>query len=235
MTPRRSIATGVTRRGLLRRSALAGGALAAGTLLPARGFAQQGPAMITSDKMRPVLPSGVQSGDLAGDRAILWAQTDRPARMMVDWATTESLGDAKTVSGPAALEEGDFTAKLDLAGLPAGQRIHYRVRFFDLADHTLASEPVAGSFWTPPAARRNLRFVWSGDTAGQGWGINQDWGGMKIYEAMRAVEPAFLIHSGDTIYADGPISAEQAMPEGGPRSRRWPRRSPSFAATTPTT
>ena len=38
---------------------------------------------------------------------------------------------------------------------------------------------------------------------------------MKIYETMRQVEPAFFIHSGDTIYADGPIAAEQAMPDGG--------------------
>ena len=215
MTLRRPIFGRPTRRTLLRCSALAGGALAVDTLLPARGFAQQRAAVITSDRTRPTLPSGVQSGDLAGDRAILWARADRPARMMVDWATTESFTDAKTVAGPAALEEGDFTAKLDLAGLPAGQKIHYRVRFIDLADHTLASEPVAGSFWTPPAARQNLRFVWSGDTAGQGWGINLDWGGMKIYEAMRALEPAFFIHSGDTIYADGPLAAEQATPDGG--------------------
>ena len=32
---------------------------------------------------------------------------------------------------------------------------------------------------------------------------------------MRQVEPAFFIHSGDAIYADGPIAAEQAMPDGG--------------------
>jgi hypothetical protein len=32
---------------------------------------------------------------------------------------------------------------------------------------------------------------------------------------MRQVEPAFFIHSGDTIYADGPIAAEQQMPDGG--------------------
>jgi alkaline phosphatase D len=89
------------------------------------------------------------------------------------------------------------------------------VRFVDLADRKLASAPVAGSFWTPPAARQGIRFVWSADTVGQGWGINPDWGGMRIYQAMRAVEPAFFIHSGDTIYADGPLTAEQATPDGG--------------------
>ena len=37
---------------------------------------------------------------------------------------------------------------------------------------------------------------------------------MRIYQAMREVEPAFFIHSGDTIYADGPFPAEQALPDG---------------------
>jgi alkaline phosphatase D len=52
---------------------------------------------------------------------------------------------------------------------------------------------------------RSIRFLWAGDTAGQGWGINLEFGGMKIYEAMRQTHPDFFIHSGDNIYADGPI------------------------------
>jgi alkaline phosphatase D len=214
----RNCSTPITRRAFLRRSSLTGGALiggfAAGML--GRASAQQSaPAVITSERMRPSLPYGVQSGDLAGDRAILWARADRPARMMVEWATTEAFDDVRLVRGPAALEDSDFTAKMDLAGLPLGQRVFYRVVMVDLADHKLASAPVVGAFWTPPAARRDIRFVWSGDTAGQGWGINPDWGGMRIYETIRQVEPAFFIHSGDTIYADGPIAAEQALPDGG--------------------
>jgi alkaline phosphatase D len=207
----------LTRRMLLRRSALAGAGLIAGPLLSGgRGSGRAGAAPLSERKRtRPQLPYGVQSGDLAGDRAIVWARADRPARMMVEWATTESFRDARLVRGPAALEDSDFAAKVDLAGLPPGERMFYRVIMVDLADHKLASEPVTGSLWTPPAARRAIRFVWSGDTAGQGWGINPDWGGMKIYETMRQVEPAFFIHSGDAIYADGPIAAEQAMPDGG--------------------
>jgi alkaline phosphatase D len=205
----------MTRRALLRRSALAGVGLAAG-LAPMRAFAQQrAPATITSDRMRPQLPYGVQTGDLSGDRAILWARADRPARMMVEWATSDSFADATSLVGPAALDETDFTAKIDVAGLPLGQQIVYRVTMVDLADAKLMSEPVTGSFRTPPAARRPIRLVWSGDVAGQGWGINPDWGGMKIFEAMRQLEPDFFIHSGDTIYADGPIAAEQEMPDGG--------------------
>lgn len=61
---------------------------------------------------------------------------------------------------------------------------------------------------------RDLRFAWSGDTCGQGWGINEAWGGMKIYEQIRRINPDFFLHSGDTIYADSPIPAEITLPDG---------------------
>jgi alkaline phosphatase D len=56
--------------------------------------------------------------------------------------------------------------------------------------------------------------VWGGDTAGQGWGINTAFGGMKIYETMRQRNPLFFIHSGDTIYADGPIASSVTAENG---------------------
>ncbi|MGH6914767.1 MAG: hypothetical protein ACREH3_13805, partial [Geminicoccales bacterium] len=65
----------LTRRALLCRAAGAGGGLVAARSLVGRAFAQQNaPAVITSDRMRPGLPYGVQTGDLAGDRAIIWAR-----------------------------------------------------------------------------------------------------------------------------------------------------------------
>jgi alkaline phosphatase D len=136
--------------------------------------------------------------------------------MTVRWSTTESMTDAHAAPAVHAVDDSDFTAKVDLAGLPAGQRIFYEATFLDLADLKTSSEPVRGSFLTPPSERRNVRVVWSGDTAGQGFGINPDFGGMRIYEAMRRAEPDFFIHSGDTIYADGPITAEPRTADGKP-------------------
>src|SRR5262249_16680072 len=153
---------------------------------------------------RPATPYGVMTGDVVGDRAIVWSRSDRSARMVVEWSTSDRFVDARRIVGPAALEPTDFTARVDLQGLPADQRISYRVTFVDLADNRTASVPIVGSFRTPPAAKRDVVFAWSGDEAGQGWGINRDWGGMKLYEAMRVTRPEFFIHSGDQIYADGP-------------------------------
>jgi alkaline phosphatase D len=56
--------------------------------------------------------------------------------------------------------------------------------------------------------------VWAGDTAGQGWGIDEARGGMRTYATMLANRPDFFIHSGDTIYADCTIPREQRMPNG---------------------
>ena len=44
--------------------------------------------------------------------------------------------------------------------------------FQDLSSPTMIGEPMVGRFRTAPADRRSISFVWSGDTAGQGWGID---------------------------------------------------------------
>jgi alkaline phosphatase D len=74
---------------------------------------------------------------------------------------------------------------------------------------------MVGRFRTAPADKRSVKFAWSGDTGGQGWGIDTDRGGMKTYSVMAKHQPDFFIHSGDTIYADGPFASEQKMPDGG--------------------
>ena len=47
-------------------------------------FAGQAPAILAAQAARPRLPYGVTSGDMLGDRAMIWAALDRPARMLVE-------------------------------------------------------------------------------------------------------------------------------------------------------
>ena len=164
---------------------------------------------------RPLVTHGVQSGDVSVDSGVIWARADRPARMLVEIATTDSFKTIRHGAFVDALPESDLTAKALIEGLPAGQDIFYRIRFQDLASPTVESEPVVGRFRTAPADRRSISFVWSGDTAGQGWGIDESRGGMRTYATMQRNRPDFFIHIGDTIYADGPLAAEQKMPGGG--------------------
>jgi len=150
----------ITRRSLLQNSALAGVGIAASSVIPSRGFAESAATgIITADSARPTLPYGVQTGDLKGDRAILWSRANKPAHMMVELSTKESFADSWTLRGPGVLEGNDYTTKIDLYDLPRGQKIHYNVTMVDLNDHKVVSEPTSGSFWTPPAAKQNIRFV----------------------------------------------------------------------------
>ncbi len=177
--------------------------------------APQAPAIITRDQARPGVPCGVASGDVAGGRAIVWSRTDRPARMIVEYSTSPSFRDVRRVVGPAAMETTDFTARVDLADLPPGQRISYRVTFQDLADLRTLSAPVEGSFQTASdAGDRDGVFAFSGDSVGQGWGIDPARGGIGIYEAMRRAQPDVFIHLGDTIYADQPLKSEVTLDDG---------------------
>ncbi|MGE3776920.1 MAG: alkaline phosphatase [Pirellulaceae bacterium] len=166
------------------------------------------------DKFRPNVTSGVASGDVTSNSAIVWSRTDRPARMIVEVAATESFRNSRRVFGPDALSNQDFTAKLRLTGLPAGQRIFYRVQFQDLDNVRRRSAPVTGQFVTAPADYADVTFAWAGDTAGQGYGIDVSRGGMTTYEAMRRLSPDFFVHSGDTVYSDNPFPAEISLDDG---------------------
>jgi alkaline phosphatase D len=161
----------------------------------------------------PLMEQGIQFGDLAPGRAIVWSRSDRPARMMVQYAFNQQFTQAKTIVGPYAVEGNDFTARQDLVGLPDGKDVFVKVWFEDLTNARTKSEPVIGHFHTI-GKRDDIRFVWGGDTAGQGWGINEAFGGMKIYEAMRQVEPQFFIQSGDSVYSDGPIPESKPAENG---------------------
>jgi alkaline phosphatase D len=163
---------------------------------------------------RPCITHGVQAGDVSIDSGVVWARADRPSRMLVEAAATDRFADILHAATADALPATDFTAKAALERLPAGEEIFYRVRFQDWSSPTLLGEPLTGRFRTAPRERRSVSFVWSGDTAGQGWGIDEARGGMRTYAAMRASRPDFFIHSGDSIYADCPIAAEQKLPGG---------------------
>lgn len=200
----------MNRRRFLSR-AVSGLVTAAG---PARVWASQAPAVITSDRVRPRIDYGIAAGDPAPGRAIVWAHVDRPSRLIVEYATTESFANARRVTGPVATPQTGLTARVAIGDLPAGQDIFYRVRFEDPSDARIVSAPEAGRFRTAPGPGRPVRLAWSADTCGQGWGIDEARGGMALFETMRAASPDLFLNVGDTIYADQPLRESVALDDG---------------------
>ncbi|MBT2442432.1 alkaline phosphatase D family protein [Streptomyces sp. ISL-36] len=195
-----------------RRSVLCG-SLAASAALTLGGGAAAAPALALSG--RPRAAWGVQTGDVTASSGLVWVRSDRPARMIVETSASASFRRVHRHHGPLLGAGSDFTGTTALRGLPAGEQIHYRVTLADPDDPRRTGEPVLGTFRTAPARRRDgVRFLWSGDIAGQGWGINPDIGGFRAYEEMRRLDPDFFLCSGDTIYADGPIQPSVTLPDG---------------------
>jgi alkaline phosphatase D len=153
----------------------------------------------------PKLPLGMQIGDVSEDRAVVWSRADRKAQMVVAW----THGAVRRVElGPIVDENNDYCGVVELSGLPRGADLALEVSFAGEA----GSEVLKGSFRT--AGDGDVTLAWSGDTCGQGYGIDPELGGLKVYESMRKQSPHLFVHSGDIIYADNPIKAEMTAPDG---------------------
>jgi alkaline phosphatase D len=191
-----------TRRSFVASAGATGLVAASGLAMPYYSRANQ----------RPAFTHGVQSGDVDVESAMIWTRADRPARVTFEVATTESFANSTKLPPLAALPDSDFAVKRLLTDLAADQDVFYRMTLVDLADVNGVSEPIVGRFRTAPASKRNIRFAWSGDTAGQGWGIDDK--GMVTYATVAKHTPDFFLHSGDTIYADGPMKDEVEFKDG---------------------
>lgn len=219
--------TPFTRRHILKGALAAAGAAAVAPAIAAAAHAAR-PSGVALVRNRLALPSGIATGDVTADSGVLWSRASGPGRLVASLLAVDDDGSPlrggrafqRVLRGTAASDATDFTSKINATHLPAGTRFALAMHFEDAEGN--AGETARGSFTTAPGTGalrsggtpRRQSFVWSGDTAGQGWGINEEIGGMRGYAAMHATKPDFFIHAGDTIYADGPIAAEVTEPDG---------------------
>ena len=197
-------------RPLHRRSLIQGtaaGALAL-TATAAAPYASRNSA-VALVRNRIQLPSGVQTGDVTTDSAVLWARGSQPGRLVA--RVTSGLL-TRDVTGAWASEASDLTSKISLRGLAPGREYAADLAFEDADGNR--GEVGRATFRTAAVHPAPTSFVWTGDTCGQGWGINPDLGGLVGYRAMHETRPDFFVHAGDTVYADGPISEQVVEPDG---------------------
>src|SRR6059058_5860650 len=99
----------LTRRQLLVRSA---------STLAVAGLGSLAKPYLSRAADRPLIASGIQSGDVEAGSAVIWARADRPSRMRVECSTVESFASIVRSASIDAVPERDLTAKLPVDGLP---------------------------------------------------------------------------------------------------------------------
>ena len=168
----------------------------------------------SDDRRLPNVSHGVSIGDISADKAVIWSRADRPSQMIVEVSSDATFKQSRKIIGPEVLEHSDFTGKVILQELFDADYLHYRVSFRDLDQRKKVGAAVTGRARLLRQQSQDITFAWSGDTAGQGFGIDEARGGMQTYQAMQKMEPDFFVHSGDVCYADGPFASEIKMDDG---------------------
>jgi alkaline phosphatase D len=187
-----------------RTALLAGVGIGAAPAIAASRFGGAAPAQVRD---RIDLPTGARSGEVTTDSAVVWARAGDEGRLSVRLRSNGRT--LRSLRGPWTDARTDHTARLHLRGLAPGRQYDADVWFTSPDGTRGRTERIA--FRTAPIHPAATSFVWSGDTCGQGWGINPDLGGLTAYSAMLATRPDFFLHSGDTIYGDEPM--EQSVVE----------------------
>lgn len=158
----------------------------------------------------------IQVGDVMPAEAVLWASiagaqlgataaASVPARVRLfadDNQVLELRVEARADRG------GTF--QVPLRGLAPGMNYRAEVTL----DGATAAPAGVATFRTPSTRPAPVRFVWSGDVCGQGFGIDPARGGLFAFDTMAERDPDFFIFSGDTVYADGPMRRSFTLPEG---------------------
>jgi len=149
--------------------------------------------------------SGMQIGEVSGDSAIVWARLPYACDVAVAWSSQGPEGPWNRLAAPQALDVTDFTTRARLTRLPPDSTIHVSVVALALEAAHAAQWVRSSVFRSAPAGLRAVKFAWSADVNGQGFGINPQAGGMRIFKTMCERELDFFVHCGDTIYADHPL------------------------------
>ncbi|WP_220793581.1 alkaline phosphatase D family protein [Nocardioides stalactiti] len=177
-----------------------------GSLAVGGVFLGRGPALVPK---RKDLTTGVRSGEVTTDSAVLWSRAADPGRMMV---RLESGARRALVKGPWTDGRTDLTARIHLTDLAPGREYDATVWFEDQDGTRTVPEPL--SFRTAPIHAAAQSVVWSGDMNGQGWGIDRRRGGMTTFRSILDVRPDLFINVGDTIYADEPMEETTRLLDG---------------------
>ena len=138
----------------------------------------------TLEDMRHATPGA--RGEL---RVVYWAQGERDSARATEWVPV----------GP----QRDFTHQFALSDLEPGRAYHLRSEARASATAELGSV-VAGRFRTASVADAARRVAFTVVTGQDFHRRDDEQSGHRIYPRMAALDPDFLVHTGDVVYYDKP-------------------------------
>lgn len=137
------------------------------------------------------LSLGYTAGEATADSAIIWLRATPGSRFVIQYGKDPALAQFHATQAAAVREQSDFTAQTVLRGLEPNSIYYYRAQ---VAGKKLG--PIARFKTAPrPNDLTRVTFCFSGDT-------RETYKPFTVMDAVRAQQPDFFLHLGDTIYAD---------------------------------
>lgn len=139
-------------------------------------------------------------GDEASVHALPGECPGSAGQVRLTYGTQEDVSGAITTAWASVSAEADFTHSFTLTGLEPDTRYFYETACRS-GDSEQGGRSLQGSFRTAPR-RDQPRPVTFTVITGQCYTNMDDAAGFKIYDAMGALEPDFIVPTGDTVYYD---------------------------------
>lgn len=137
------------------------------------------------------LSLGYVPGDVTPDGAIIWLRTQPGSLLNIEYGKDPSLSEFIATDRIVVGESSDGTARVQLEQLEPATVYYYRARIAGKRPGAIARFVTAPK----PDDAEIVKFCFSGDS-------RESYQPFMIMDAIRANQPNFFIHLGDTIYAD---------------------------------
>jgi alkaline phosphatase D len=137
------------------------------------------------------LSLGYITGDVTHQSALVWLRADAGSQVSLQFAAEPSLNQANTTAPIAVDSSADDSAIISLDRLRPATRYFYRGLVSGRAPGPIASFVTAPD----PTDDAKVMFCFSGDT-------RESYQPFSVMQAVQAQQPDFVLHLGDTIYAD---------------------------------
>jgi alkaline phosphatase D len=137
------------------------------------------------------LSLGYTAGEVTPNEAIIWLRATPEAVVSVQYGKDPALNSYDATSPLRVSSDSDFALQVALQNLDAGSIYYYRA-----AVQGKKPGPIARFVTAPlPDDSAKVTFCFSGDT-------RESYMPFTVMDAVRAQQPDFFLHLGDTIYAD---------------------------------